>query len=248
MCAGAAVIALSMLLISNFYRDSAIISPPVHAPVTTAYAQLPGASSRSAPFSDVPGFPQLRSGLRIVVFAHGLSCNESSWEASNLLPLESATAAQFTHISILDNATGAVSQIFDCPSCALLPVSFIDVRLDVACQALMIAVWAVGADGIVQAGSYTASTAPATALAVSIVTTLQVGVVGFIVNSASIAVENVACFVLQILTTRNQQDSTTVRGFQVLPSCENTYSRSAFHSHNPRCTGLPNNRDRTLQR
>lgn len=204
---------------------------PVFVPVSPVYVSLPTAASNSARVSG----GSLASGLRVGVFAHGQLCGSlHSWRAFNLL----SDGGSFTNSSSFDNATGTAEHVFDCPSCALLAVSLLDVHLHASCQvrgsgllcglfllesalavqSLLVLGWAVGADGTVTAASVifqqTLGAPPASAVAVSFGITLQVRELD-LPSACPSNSQNLDIFP-QILSVHSSTDAThSVRGFQV---------------------------------
>lgn len=205
-----ALIALSTLLISNYYNIFDVSSAPIHSPVTTSYAQLSSAVSRDVPVSFFADRRRPVSGLSLAIIAQGPHCKTIGVNATNFLPTGTADGL-FALSSVYDDVSGASYHVLECPACAPLPVSYIDLHLDVACQGLLITAWAVGADGSVQAASYVHSangSAYDSAIAVSFYTTLQV-LQGVFLLLVSVN----CCFksVSQIITAQG----VATRGFQV---------------------------------
>ena len=127
----AAITALSAFLITNYLHLTSIASQPVYVPVTMSYADVPSAPAALVAVSGIDLSHPLVSGLRVSVAAHGPRCNRiTAWNASNFL----TTTGSFSYALSFDNASGAAIHTFDCPTCAPMSVSVLEVLLDVTCQ------------------------------------------------------------------------------------------------------------------
>ena len=133
LLAYAAILAVGTLLVSTYLNFKSVASLPVYSPVTASYVALPvgAAAPTDVTVSGVASMPSLATGLRFAVFAHGPRCGApAAWNASNLL----SGGNSFSYAKTFDEDTGSAAHVFDCPACAPLPVSLLDVRIDASCE------------------------------------------------------------------------------------------------------------------
>lgn len=142
----AAAIAFSLVI--DFVASNDVPRMPLMAPTMSSYANITSAVARRES-TNIFGAPA--SGLRVRILSMGPACSSVTWLASNLL------AGNFSHSAAVNATSGAATHDFDCPGCALMAISSLDVSFDATCQTFVVYAYAVSSTGFVSVASYAAA-------------------------------------------------------------------------------------------